>query len=465
MTENWANEATAAGQLVELENSLGQSLLPLHELLKHISAIVYVTNGDGIYSPHYIGPDITDLLGYSREDYQANPELWKQQLHPDDRQRVHEAMERAHKTGKPVKIEYRKIARDGRVVWFRDEAVVVKNRDGRSSYFQGMMFDITAQKLEEEKFEESKRFQAMIANAMPNILYVFDHDARAIIFASRRTLDLLGFTPHDICSMGSNFLSDLVHPDDQEIVAQYLKNLETADDKDVVEVSFRLRHANGQWRWFKNRGCVFSRRPDGTVQQHLGTGEDITEHRLAKLQLREANRQLRKLATTDQLTALPNRRWFDDIFERELQRMHRYRGQISLAMLDIDGFKSYNDRFGHSFGDLILCEVSNLLRRKSRVSDIVARFAGDEFVILMPNTNAEDAYIAAQRLCRAASQLSVSDSAGMVRPTISIGVATTDTSEMITAEVLLRRADKALYAAKDAGRNCARNWETINKAS
>lgn len=465
MAENIANETRDVQHLTELKNQLEQSLLPLHELLNHISAIIYVTNGDGIYAPHYMGPHTTDLLGYSQEDYQAISQLWKQQLHPDDRQRVHKAVEHAHRTGEPLKIEYRKVARNGSIVWFRDEAVVVRSQQGQSSYFQGIMFDITAQKLEEAKFKESKRFQAKIADATPNILYAFDHDTQSIIFASKRTENLLGFTPQDLRGMGSNFIPDLVHPDDREIIAQYLKKLEAADDKDVVEVSYRMKHANGQWRWFKNRGCVFSRRDDGTIQQHLGTGEDITEHRLAKIQLREANRQLRKLAATDQLTALPNRRWFDDVFERELQRMHRHQGHISVAMLDIDSFKSHNDRLGHCFGDQILCEISDLLRNKARTSDIVARYAGDEFVILMPSTNAEEAYIAAQRLCQAISQLSVSDSTGSVRPTVSIGVTTTDTSEMVTTKALIKRADKALYAAKEAGRNCARTWKTVNKAS
>ncbi|HWP63429.1 MAG TPA: diguanylate cyclase [Candidatus Binatia bacterium] len=155
----------------------------------------------------------------------------------------------------------------------------------------------------------------------------------------------------------------------------------------------------------------------------------------------DLTRRLDELARTDPLTGLPNRRELDDVLERELALARRRAEPLSLAVADLDHFKAYNDRFGHQAGDALLAAAAAAWRSAVRATDTVARFGGEEFVIVMPGAGSEDAVAVAERI-RAATPPEV---------TVSIGVATWDGRE--SAAELLRRADVALFEAKAAGRN------------
>ena len=175
-------------------------------------------------------------------------------------------------------------------------------------------------------------------------------------------------------------------------------------------------------------------------------------------ELVEKNAQLERMATTDELTRLPNRRFFLDNLERELRKLTRVPSDqhLSLLVLDLDRFKEVNDRFGHAAGDEVLRLVARGLAQTVRATDLPARFGGEEFAILLPNTGAEGARFLAEKL-RAeieADRLRF-DGHDMV-VTISVGVATMSSPlryDDAMAEDLLRRADEAMYEAKSGGRN------------
>ena len=158
------------------------------------------------------------------------------------------------------------------------------------------------------------------------------------------------------------------------------------------------------------------------------------------------------LATTDGLTALSNRRHFEELARAEWARFQRYGRPLSLLLLDIDNFKSINDRFGHDAGDLVLKAVAFICKTTKRQIDVAARIGGEEFVLLLPETDEADAEIAAERL-RKAIQIHTRTLPGEnLEVTISIGVAGASQA-MSGFEVLLKRADEALYEAKRTGRN------------
>ena len=155
-----------------------------------------------------------------------------------------------------------------------------------------------------------------------------------------------------------------------------------------------------------------------------------------------------RLANTDPLTGLYNHRYFYHLLETELKRARRYGRSLSLIMLDIDHFKQFNDRFGHLSGDEALRCLAQILRKNSRGVDMVARYGGEEFAIILPETDLPQGSIQAERLRAAAAEQEWPES----QLTISLGVAPL-TAEMARAEDLVRDADRALYEAKDAGRN------------
>jgi diguanylate cyclase (GGDEF)-like protein len=162
--------------------------------------------------------------------------------------------------------------------------------------------------------------------------------------------------------------------------------------------------------------------------------------------------ELEKLATTDGMTSLINRRHFDALARAEWARFQRYGRPLSLMLLDIDKFKSINDRFGHDAGDLVLKTVADICKTTKRQTDVVARFGGEEFVLLLPETDETAAEIAAERLRRAIQDHPHVLPGETLQVTASIGLAGA-TLSMAAFEVMLKRADQALYEAKHTGRN------------
>jgi diguanylate cyclase len=159
----------------------------------------------------------------------------------------------------------------------------------------------------------------------------------------------------------------------------------------------------------------------------------------------------RKLSMMDTLTQLPNRQGFNKRLEEELSRAQRYNQYLSIAILDIDFFKRINDDFGHLVGDKVLRMIAKEMKRKCRESDYIARFGGEEFILLLPQTSLEDAHIAVDKLRKHVETCPFHYQNQPVPLTISGGVAERQTQE--TVESWMDRADTALYESKHKGRN------------
>ena len=181
---------------------------------------------------------------------------------------------------------------------------------------------------------------------------------------------------------------------------------------------------------------------------------DITEQKKTEI-------QLKLLSLQDPLTGIANRRYFFEKGEQEFVRTKRYLSPLSVALLDIDHFKQINDRYGHDAGDKILASVCHVIRPLLREvdllarvegSEIFARIGGEEFAVLLPNTHVNQAIIVADRLRKALENHSISIKNGLLKCTASIGV-TMQINMDVCFEDMLIRADKALYAAKNNGRN------------
>ncbi len=168
-------------------------------------------------------------------------------------------------------------------------------------------------------------------------------------------------------------------------------------------------------------------------------------------ELAEANRRLEQLVRTDALTGIANRRYFVEQAEVEIERARRGNLPLSLLMIDLDHFKSINDTWGHAAGDGVLQNFAEVAAGSLRVGDQFARLGGEEFSILLPNTTAEGAQDVAQRIVEVAREQSVARDGNQIRYTVSIGVATLRENENL--DVMMSRADAAMYRAKQAGRD------------
>jgi len=183
----------------------------------------------------------------------------------------------------------------------------------------------------------------------------------------------------------------------------------------------------------------------GRVTHFATIGRDLTATR----QLQE---ELRLMASTDPLTGLLNRRRFLERAEADFQRSQRYRHELAVVMLDIDHFKAINDSHGHFAGDQALIGMSRACEKLLRNTDILGRWGGEEFVILMPETPLAGAAILAERLREELAQLAVATTAGPLHFTVSAGVAARGEPDAGITDIM-HRADSALYAAKQRGRN------------
>ncbi len=206
----------------------------------------------------------------------------------------------------------------------------------------------------------------------------------------------------------------------------------------------------------------------GNIEGYLGIGRDLSmqkameqkimiqqyELEKANEELREANKKLSEIIQVDPLTQLLNRRGFHACFEQELERIKRHNAPLSLLLMDVDHFKQYNDQYGHLEGDRLLKQLSVSLRNHARAVDCVARFGGEEFLIILPETDTEQSRVIAERY-----RLLVTEIQSLNCPiTASLGVTTLHSlgDKMTITQLfdqVIEEADRAMYASKAAGRN------------
>lgn len=172
-----------------------------------------------------------------------------------------------------------------------------------------------------------------------------------------------------------------------------------------------------------------------------------------KKQINEAHKKMAEMATKDELTGLYNRRYFTEALERELSVAKRYETELVFCMMDLDDFKKINDSYGHPAGDMALCGVARILKECCRKGDLICRYGGEEFAVLLPNTRTENALIACERFREMVSRHQFKYNSSQLQVTISIGIASFNASDQETPADLIANADKALYKAKEEGRN------------
>ena len=214
----------------------------------------------------------------------------------------------------------------------------------------------------------------------------------------------------------------------------------------------------------ENVSCIITlspiRRAEGRTDGLVLTLRDVSDRVAMEDALRAANRRLAEQASRDALTGLYNRGYFHEVLEREMARAVRYGDVLSVVMVDLDDFKNVNDLYGHVAGDAVLCDVARMLRPGLRDGDVLARYGGDEFCVLLPNTDAPAAVVVAERLCASVGDRSYGPDEES-RILLSAGIATSEdvrADEGELTDAILRLADRALYVSKGGGGNVVTVW-------
>ncbi len=231
-----------------------------------------------------------------------------------------------------------------------------------------------------------------------------------------------------------------------------------AAHKPFRDLLLRRTDANGEVHFVAVAGKAIAD-AQGIFHGYQGVASDVTFRVRAEQELQSANMQLELLALHDPLTGLANRRKFAERFDYDMARATRASLPLSLLMVDIDHFKAINDSHGHLAGDTCLKALATRLTANVRAVDLVARFGGEEFVVLLPEMSARQSIVAAERIRSQveAHPVSIGDGAAPVSMTVSVGTATC-ADETLKMDDLLARSDEAVYRAKHEGRNRVCGW-------
>jgi diguanylate cyclase (GGDEF)-like protein/PAS domain S-box-containing protein len=283
------------------------------------------------------------------------------------------------------------------------------------------------------------------------IPWTIDWETMRFTYIGPQIEALLGWTPESWVSVQD--WVERMHPEDRERVVGYCVSQSQAGTDH--EADYRALTRDGDYVWIRDVVHVV-RDEDGRVRSLVGFMFDIRDRKRSEDQLAQLQARLEEMSYQDGLTGVANRRMFDSVLEREWNEARRSGQPLSLVMLDIDYFKQYNDHYGHLQGDECLRQVArSLLSASTRARDFLGRFGGEEFVMILPDTDAQAAMRVAER-CRTLilDQGIAHEGAGAGRTlTISLGVATQVPEEGGSARDLVERVDRRLYEAKQQGRN------------
>ena len=296
--------------------------------------------------------------------------------------------------------------------------------------------------LNEELQLREQTFRGIFENATEGI-YRTDGEG-TILEANSALAHMLGYPCTDSLLCRIPEISSIFS--NPHMLAQYRTSL--LNERVVRGMQAKLRCADGETVWAEvNAGaietqCIEGKQDSGVV----GVIADITERK-------RMMREMCRLARTDCLTGLWNRGYFVELAAQEIVRCRRFGSNLSLLLVDVDYFKRVNDRFGHDAGDRVLTGVAETLRSTLREVDVVARFGGEEFVVMLPDTELDAAYKAATRVCNVMRQQNFAEKGeSSLAVTVSIGVTAYQGSET-TLDILLKQADLAMYSAKHKGRD------------
>ena len=379
------------------------------------------------------------LIGDRTEPGSANDlgaESLLGQIDPDYADRLAEVIALPPGTGTDVELKWNRF--DGLSTYGRGSIRSRQRADG-SVVIEGALADITELHEAETGLMRSERRSRLLAQNAWEVIWTMDLDGK-VTYINPAVEQMRGFTPEEAMRQSPEEINP---PESAAKVAEYFRQVFAAIEAETRPPAFR-----GEMEYYCKDGSILTGElqviphvdTDGQVVELIGVTRDISARKAAET-------ELRNLAVTDTLTGVWNRRHGESLLAEDLAA--RRPGQVlSLLMLDIDHFKVINDTFGHQAGDHVLIEIASRVRRSLRGNDVVSRWGGEEFVVLLRDCALPDALVVAEEIRAAIAEVPFGT---LGTCTVSVGDAEFRASEDLTS--WLGRADQALYRAKRAGRN------------
>jgi diguanylate cyclase (GGDEF)-like protein/PAS domain S-box-containing protein len=381
--------------------------------------------------------EVFRIYGLEPGSFVPTFERFMEVVHPDDKDLVEGAIEDAFHGSKPYDLEHRIVRPDGEVRVVHRRAEVVRGEGGEPLKMIGTVHDITERKRAEERLKKAEQRYRSVVEEQTELVCRFLPDL-TLTFANEAYLNYFGLGPED--AIGESFI-DRVAVEDRVYYEEKLFELTPDDPTRTVEHRVFASGGEARWQQWTDR-AIFD--VEGRPVEYQSVGRDVTERKALE-------ERLEHQALHDSLTDLPNRRLFVDRLGQALGRTKRRKGRtVAVLFMDLDGFKVVNDSLGHDTGDRLLVEVAERLGGCLRPEDTLARFGGDEFVVLLEGLTAPDAAVrVADRITEELREPFVIDGRELY-VAASVGVALGSAAAK-DPEELLREADTSMYRAKDEG--------------
>ena len=412
----------------------------LKTLLSQLDGMVYRCRDDEFWTMEFVSEGCKALTGYRAEDLLFNSRIsYEEVTHPEDRARVRTAIREAVAATRRFDVIYRIVRADSMPRWVLERGSGVFGPDGKLQAIQGFIQDITRQREDEQALRDAElRYRSIFENALEGIFQTTPEGR--YLSANPALARIYGFeSPEALISALQDIEHQLyVEPGRRE---EFLRQMRLHGRVAGFESQVYLR--DGTIIWISENARVVQG-ADGAIRFFEGTVEDITERKAQE-------RRIAHQATHDGLTGLPNRYLLQDRVEQAIRQAAREKTLVGMLFIDLDRLKQVNDSYGHLAGDEMIRVIAQRLRRCLRTGDTVARIGGDEFVLLLPSLLTVEAIaMAKERVLEATSAPCLID--GHEVPTSCSVGASAYPQDGDDADSLLKRADEAMYAEKQARR-------------
>ena len=402
-----------------------------------------------------VNKGFSEIMGYTLEDVLGKTSvelgIWDSQ---DERDKFTKELEKNHEI-ENKEVVFRKKDTSTFIGLLSSKVIFM---DGEA-HIISVIHDITNRKKSEREIRESKELYHSIINSSPDDITIADMDGK-ILMVSPAGKKMFGFEPSvDELNLNLNII-DFLSPEFREIAKEKQKKMLLGESYGPSEY-LGLRRDGTKFDIEVN--TAFINDSEGKAVKFVFAIRDISERKVSEAKIKELIMQLENEkntekfnSITDSLTGVANRRYFDEIINKEFYRLKRSGAPLSLIMLDVDYFKRYNDTYGHLAGDNCLRQIGSVIQNAvGRVHDIVTRYGGEEFAIILPETNQEGAVVIAENIRVMVEKLEIPHASSEIYDyiTVSLGVSTVSPVEIANIEEIIARADKALYKAKGNGRN------------